>query len=842
MKFLSKYTKFFESSQSKKIRKYIGYSIVLEWYRVNKEKIAQLLNCDVSELVDEDTLMQQSYGLVNSVINDQIGGNSGISGTNIPGFESFERIENNLIHDILHNMFNVSAKSFEKSLSDIQFTESEVLEEIECLGIEESFMKYMNIQYLKTDFINANINQLASYLMMAILKNDPERIRKILDKEVEPYLEVYGKKYPVDGTAFEKLFDMFENTDSDRRFKIKNSDDFKEYMIKLINVGQGISDSNGDRAQYPDSGYFGTKEFYDLSDDDVQWRLENKFEDLGDYILINKEQSYLDKFKFDYVVIDYGINILTEISPLEDRTKDIPKKEVNRKLKKILKKLNFNLNTYSKEFGDISFQVFPDDINYDDESIAASYWNKKTDKAHSGHVKIENLPLYFQQELKFENANHVEPYSIENFEDKDDLRAIPIKLEFVDRDNNIVDMDKWFDYLKEIYSDDIIYELGNNSYIGISYEDDEDEDDNEFKRYKIMYSSEVIDEISEDYNNGDPESFDDDHAFINFNEYREMSFEKVASRLFKDSDSISIMRRNFRLGDIVKNNTKIGNISKRDADTNGMKEIKTKNKRHKYIDFVGYTDTDKSISKAILTDNAKKLKVLLDNFRGYVISNFKRIKENSKKNTKKFTNNDIKTFKKLNLNDLKTIESLELNGDLSIILQISYSSINSGRLSIHYNNQGIHKTLYKFYSDFEDMQKFSKLIENEDDIEYLKNFVNLSGDVKTSKDYYELKKAIARISKKDVFKWKEPIMAIYSNDNFNIKLSPETINVFKKFYDTNKQNGYKIDLNNEKINKGLVDLLHNTISEYYPNLKTLSYSIKPIDCDNMDTEFKIIIE
>ena len=480
MKFLSKYTKFFESSQSKKIRKYIGYSIVLEWYRVNKEKIAQLLDCDVSELVDEDTLMQQSYGLVNSVINDQIGGSSGISGTSIPGFENFERIENNLIHDILHNMFNVSAKSFEKSLPDIQFTESEVLEEIECLGIEESFMKYMNIQYLKTDFINANINQLASYLMMAILKNDPERIRKILDKEVEPYLEVYGKKYPVKGTAFENFFDLFENRNSDRSFKIKNSNDFKEYMIKLINVGQGISDSNGDRAQYPDNRYFGIKEFHDLSNEDIQWRLENRFEKLGDYIIIDKKQNNLDKFKFDYVVINYGINILTETSPLEDRTKDITKKEVNRKLKKILKKLNFNLNTYSKQFGDISFQVFTDDINYDDESVAVSYWNKKTDKAYSGYIKIENLPLYFQQELKFENVNPEQLYSIDYFDDKDDLRAIPIKLEFIDRDSNLVDMDKWFDYLKEIYSDDIIYEVGDNSYIGICYEEDEDEDDNEY--------------------------------------------------------------------------------------------------------------------------------------------------------------------------------------------------------------------------------------------------------------------------------------------------------------------------------------------------------------------------
>ena len=89
MKFLNKYFAHFESSQSKKVRQYIGYSIVLKWYRENKEKIAKLLDCDISQLADDDTLMQQSYDLVNSVINTQTGGNSGISNTVIPGFDSF---------------------------------------------------------------------------------------------------------------------------------------------------------------------------------------------------------------------------------------------------------------------------------------------------------------------------------------------------------------------------------------------------------------------------------------------------------------------------------------------------------------------------------------------------------------------------------------------------------------------------------------------------------------------------------------------------------------------------------------------------------------------------------
>ena len=58
MKFLNKYSKFFESSQSKKIRHYMGYSVVLKWYRENKEKIAKekklyqqkLLSTDIGKL------------------------------------------------------------------------------------------------------------------------------------------------------------------------------------------------------------------------------------------------------------------------------------------------------------------------------------------------------------------------------------------------------------------------------------------------------------------------------------------------------------------------------------------------------------------------------------------------------------------------------------------------------------------------------------------------------------------------------------------------------------------------------------------------------------------------
>ena len=111
MKYLCKCPKFFESSQSKKIRKYFTYSVVLDWYRDNKELIAKTLGCQASDLADEETLMNQSNGLVNYVINTQSGGNDGRNDIDISGFSSFNKIENNLIHDILHNLYDVKHKA-----------------------------------------------------------------------------------------------------------------------------------------------------------------------------------------------------------------------------------------------------------------------------------------------------------------------------------------------------------------------------------------------------------------------------------------------------------------------------------------------------------------------------------------------------------------------------------------------------------------------------------------------------------------------------------------------------------------------------------------------------------
>ena len=290
-----KYIKnFFEinESQSKKIKKVLTFSVVLDWYNDNKDKIASIIGCKPEELISENDLIEQSKGLVNNVINNQSSGNSGNRNTEIAGFSEFKPLDQYLLHDILHNIYDISKKDFDKSLSDIQFTESEIFEEIEILCIEESFMKFCNIRYPKTDFINQNINQLASFLMMAILKNDPTRIKDILDEKIKPYLEIYGVKYEIkEGSPYEDFFLTLKGRFRDMP-RIVDSDDFKNYMINLINVGEGIGYSSGDRANYPDGVYYGQREFSDATESEIEDIIDGMKRWDTDYIILSSDDIY----------------------------------------------------------------------------------------------------------------------------------------------------------------------------------------------------------------------------------------------------------------------------------------------------------------------------------------------------------------------------------------------------------------------------------------------------------------------------------------------------------------------------------------------------------------------
>ena len=764
MKYLNKYFQFFETAQSKKIKKYISYSTVLEWYNKNKKAIANILGCDPLELVDEDTLMTQSYDLVNSVINTQTGGNEGRPDDDIVGFSEFKKLEKNLIHDILHNMYNVKRKEFNKSVSDIQYTESEIMEEIECLGIEESFMKYMNINYLKSDFINANINQLASFLMMAILKNDPIRIQKILDKEIEPYLEVYGKKYPTEGTPYENFFKLFDNTTADSSFRIKDSDDLKDYMIKLINVDSGIRDSGGDRAQYPGSDYFGQESWHNINDSRKREYIELDFDirrygNSQYYLIKENEQLNLSDLNFKFTLT--GEKRKKSKTKTDEEIEIINKKNKERnvlnKLEAIRNKLNFKLEEWSErwffenDFCELS--LYDNNIDYDNEEIYVHFLNKETKKEYEGYIKIDKIPLYVTHQLKLENMN----INNTDFSDREELKSIPIKKEVVDTDGDI-DMEEWFKYIKTLFSDeDIIVDIDENKFIGIEHNKEKD-------TYTILTNEEFENYISERFNNNSTESLDTDTEFIDIKEYEKKSFEEIARILMAGNDSVAIMRRNFRVRDVIKNNTKLGNLNYRDADPDVItKEIVTKNRlwnnskknKNNYIDFEASDfSSEKSVSKIILTENGKKLVEVLNNLRGYLIKNFNKIKSTYKKNTQKFKPEDITTYKKIDLRDLQSILNTLATtkfseNKISLNFSIGYGWSSKSSNVLTYTESSQIAAISKFTKIFKNIVKFRNLIKSKRDLDFLKNFVNEKGLLKTTKDFDKFRELVQKISKFD---------------------------------------------------------------------------------------------
>jgi hypothetical protein len=275
---LEKYSEFrkINESQSKKIREYVDFSTFLDWYNNNRQTIADILGVEANELATEEDILTQSSALIDNIINPQSSGNRGREGTtgDIGGFTEFDDLKNHIIHDILHNIYNVSKKNFEK-YEEPDFDESENIEEIEVLAIEESFMKYFKMDYVKSDFIHQNINRLVSFLLLTIIRNNPERIEMILDGEIEPYVEVYDKEYPIKDTPFENLYKVFYEIPidpvRDNSKKIKNGQDFKDWLGYMKLYGEAMDYEDGaDRASFPSWAFLGTRDFGDLDQEEMR--------------------------------------------------------------------------------------------------------------------------------------------------------------------------------------------------------------------------------------------------------------------------------------------------------------------------------------------------------------------------------------------------------------------------------------------------------------------------------------------------------------------------------------------------------------------------------------------
>lgn len=669
MKHLKKFFQLNES-QSKKIKKVLTFSIVLDWYNDNKDKIASIIGCDPEELISEDDLIEQSKGLVNNVINNQSGGNAGNDNTEIAGFSSFKPLDQYLLHDILHNIYDVSKKDFDKSLSDIEFTESEVFEEIEILCIEESFMKFCNIRYPKTDFINQNINQLASFLMMAILKNDPTRIKDILDKKIKPYLEIYGVKYIIEkGSPYEDFFLTLTGRFRDMP-RIDDSEDFKNYMIKLINVGEGISVSSGDRANYPDNGYYGQREFSDATESEIDDIIDGMKRWNKDYIILSSDDIY----------------------DIDD-----------------LKEKGISLSSNSK---------YVNNIDYDNLS-----------------------------QLK-----------------------LPFRKKFLEEDG-FIKVKEWFEYLSNL-SNKYFYENNDNIYLVISKDGD--------GSYSLVDREDFDEKLSREWDETDNVFYSDNHKFIDFEMYKKMSFEVISKKLFNDSDSVAIMRRNFRDNDIIANNTKLGSLSKTKYGDWQQDEIKVSKY---YTDFSSDRKNKVSISKNIITDNGKKLLSVLNNIRGYTIKNYKELKN---KYTNKYTKIDIDTYQSLDFNILSSINNNNLGYNVKFDLtekQIKLTKDYSTHLKfIMFNTIDRIISLISKINTKEDLSILKSYIKRksmsivvEETVSFYKNLEN--GLIKNKENIKKLIEFDKEISKSKEITTDENFKLLQSKSNYKIN---DELNILKQ--------------------------------------------------------------
>jgi hypothetical protein len=373
---LEKYSEFrkINESQSKKIREYVDFSTFLDWYNNNRQTIADILGVEANELATEEEILKQSSALIDNIINPQSRGNRGREGAtgDIGGFTEFDDLKNHIIHDILHNIYNVSKKNFEK-YQEPDFDESENIEEIEVLAIEESFMKYFKMDYVKSDFIHQNINRLVSFLLLTIIRNHPERIEMILDGDEEPYVEVYDKKYPIKDTPFENLYKVFYEIPidpvRDNSKKIKNGQDFKDWLGYMKLYGEAMDYEDGaDRANFPGWAFLGTRVFSDLDQEEMRGFMsgnyhvyaENDFEGANTY---DHEMSGL-------VASEYS-DLPKDLSELMDSS---PITEIEELTPELQKFVNDKINSWDTfkgayeitedEIENLNHQIIPSDTRW----------------------------------------------------------------------------------------------------------------------------------------------------------------------------------------------------------------------------------------------------------------------------------------------------------------------------------------------------------------------------------------------------------------------------------------------------------------------------------------------
>ena len=94
--------------------------------------------------------------------------------------------------------------------------------------------------------------------------------------------------------------------------RISNSEDFKNYMIKLINVGYGIDYTGGDRANYPDSNFYGEKE--NPTDLETSNIIDDLISSKSRFKIISTEDIYnIDDLQKMGITLSYDENYIEDI-------------------------------------------------------------------------------------------------------------------------------------------------------------------------------------------------------------------------------------------------------------------------------------------------------------------------------------------------------------------------------------------------------------------------------------------------------------------------------------------------------------------------------------------------
>jgi hypothetical protein len=193
---------------------------------------------------------------------------------------------------------------------------------------------------------------------------------------------------------------------------------------------------------------------------------------------------------------------------------------------------------------------------------------------------------------------------------------------------------------------------------------------------------------------------------IDFNSGINRRTEDIISDIFYSDNTKAIIRRYFRYNDVLVNNTKID----------------TKSKRYKYIKDSLF-DNYQSISKNPITDNAKRLITIFDEFRGWTIKNAEKLKEISKKTRNLFSDEELVLLNNIK-NNIDKISSYIYDNDF---INTVIENKSKGIKTVDFVFDDIRFQTSETIKIYNDLKKTFSKIDSEVVLNYLKRLPNIKG-------------------------------------------------------------------------------------------------------------------